>query len=61
MKFVLFVLFMLFIVLPVTSPIIASLIVLVLRGVIYAIPILFIGLCIVYYINKRRENSYGEN
>ena len=61
MKLVLFVLFMLFIVLPVTSPIIASLIVLVLRGVIYAIPILFIGLCIVYYVNKRKENSYGKN
>ena len=61
MKFILFILFMLFVVLPVTSPIIASLVVLVLRGVIYAIPILFIGLCIVYYVNKRKENEYVEN
>jgi len=61
MKFILFVMFMLFVVIPVTSPIIASLVVLVLRGVIYAIPILFIGLCIVYYVNKRKENSYGKN
>ena len=61
MKFILFILFMLFVVLPITSPIIASLVVLVLRGVIYAIPILFIGLCIEYYVNKRKENNYGKN
>lgn len=61
MKFILFVMFMLLVVLPVTSPIIASLVVLVLRGVIYAIPILFIGLCIVYYVNKRKREGDVKN
>lgn len=61
MKFILFVLFMLLVVLPVTSPIIAILVVLVLKVVIYTIPILFIGLCVVYYVNKRRGEYNAKN